>query len=218
MSVQAMRAASVRKGVVIELVSVLWMMVEAGVAVGAGIVAHSLALVAFGADSVIEWIAGVVLLWRLSLEAAGASLERVQRAERISSWMVGIALWLLAVYVVAAAAVKLWTHQAAEASAWGVGLAVASGVIMPYLSTAKKRIGQEIGSAALRADGACSIVCAYMAWTVLAGVLLTALLGWWWMDALAALGLVYFIVTEGWEAVQEARGREDACGCGCCHD
>lgn len=106
-----------------------------------------------------------------------------------------------------------------QSSYLGIGLAIASGVIMPYLSRAKKRIGSEIGSKALRADGSCSIVCAYMAWTVLAGVVLTALLGWWWIDSIAALALVYFVVKEGWEAIQEARGKEDACGCGhddCC--
>lgn len=110
---------------------------------------------------------------------------------------------------------KLFTHQGAETSFLGIGLAIASGIIMPYLSRTKKRIGSEIGSKALRSDGSCSIVCAYMAWIVLAGVVLTALLGWWWIDAIAALALVYYVVKEGWEAVQEARGKEDACGCGC---
>lgn len=88
-------AVSVKKGVTIELVSILWMIVEAGVAIGAGLLAHSLALVAFGADSIIELIAGAVLLWRLTIEASGASLERVKRAEKVSSWVVGIALLLL---------------------------------------------------------------------------------------------------------------------------
>ncbi|MCL6547849.1 MAG: cation transporter [Alicyclobacillus sp.] len=218
MSAHVSRAASVKKGVAIETVSVLWMIIEAGVAIAAGLLAHSLALVAFGADSVIELVAGAVLLWRLAIEAAGASADRVKRAEKAASWVVGVALWLLAVYIVVASADKLWVHQQVESSYLGVGLAVASSVIMPYLSRAKQRIGSEIGSKALRADGACSIVCAYMAWTVLAGLVLTALFGWWWMDAVAALALVYFVVKEGWEAIQEARGKEDACGCGhCCH-
>ena len=210
------RAVSVRRGVSIEIVSIGWMIVEAAVAVGAGLTAHSLALVAFGVDSIIELVAGTVLLWRLTIEANGASLERVQRAEKTSSWVVGTALLLLAAYIAVASIDKLWMHQGAESSYLGIGLAVASGVIMPYLSRAKKRIGVEIGSKALRADGSCSMVCAYMAWTVLAGVILTALLGWWWIDSIAALALVYYVVKEGWEAVQEARGKEDACGC--CHD
>jgi divalent metal cation (Fe/Co/Zn/Cd) transporter len=209
-------AVSVKKGVNIELVSIVWMVIEAAVAIGSGILAHSLTLVAFGADSIIELIAGAVLLWRLTIEARGASLARVNRAEKISSWVVGLALLLLAVYIVVASSTKLWTHQGAESTYVGIGLAIASGIIMPILSCLKQKIGAEIGSKALRADGACSIVCAYMAWTVLAGVVLTALFGWWWIDSIAALALVYFVVKEGWEAVQEARGKEDACGC--CHD
>lgn len=211
-------AVSVRKGVNVEIASVIWMIVEAGAAIGAGVVAHSLALVAFGADSIIELIAGIVLLWRLAVEANGASLARVKRAEKVSSWVVGVALLLLAVYIVVASGDKLWMHQGAETSYLGIALALASGIIMPYLSRVKKRIGSEIGSKALRADGSCSIVCAYMAWTVLLGVIVTALLGWWWADSIGALALVYFVVKEGWEAIQEARGKEDACGCGCCHD
>lgn len=205
---------SVRKGVNIEYASLIWMMIEAVVAISAGVIAHSLALVAFGADSVIEIVAGSVLLWRLTIEANGASLERVERAEKISSWVVGSALILLSVYIVVAAIHELWTHQGSQTSIIGVSLALVSGIIMPYLSRAKKRIGTEMGSKALRADGSCSIVCAYMAWIVLGGVALTALFGWWWIDSIAALGLVYFVFHEGWEAIEEARGVEDACSCG----
>lgn len=209
---------SVRKGVNIEIVSIIWMVIEAVVAIGSGIVAHSIALTAFGADSIIDLVAGGVLLWRLTIEARGASLVQVKRAEKISSWVVGIALLLLAVYIIVVSLAKLFAQQGAETSFTGIGLAIASGIIMPYLSRAKKRIGSEIGRKALRAYGSCSIVCAYMAWTVLAGVVLTAVLGWWWIDSIAALALVYFVVKEGWEAVQEARGVEDACSCGCHND
>jgi divalent metal cation (Fe/Co/Zn/Cd) transporter len=207
----------VKKGVIVESASVVWMVIETLVAVGAGLIAHSLSLVAFGADSVIELIAACVLLWRLLVESRGASVNRIKKAEKLSSWVVGICLLLLAVYIVVASIDKLLTHQGAESSVTGIALALASGIIMPFLSRAKKRIGTEIGSPALRADGACSIVCAYMAWTVLAGVALTAWVGWWWIDSITALALVYFVAKEGWEAIQEARGKEDACGCGGCH-
>lgn len=208
------RAVSVRQGVNIEVISITWMVIEAVVAIGAGVMAHSLALTAFGADSVIELVAGGVLLWRLTLEARGARLADVRRAEQLSSWVVGIALLSLAAYIVVASLMKLVTHQGAEASYLGVGLAMASGLIMPYLSRVKKHIGAEIGSQALRSDGSCSMVCAYMAWILLVGVALTALLGWWWIDSVAALALVYYVVKEGWEAVGEARRQEDSCDCG----
>ena len=207
---------SVRKGVNIEVISIIWMIIEAVVAIGAGVIAHSLALTAFGADSIIELVAGIVLLWRLTIESRGAGLVQIERAGKISSWVVGIALLLLAVYIIVASVFKLVTRQGAETSYLGLGLAVASGIIMPYLSRAKKRIGSEIGSKALRSDGSCSMVCAYMSWVLLAGVVLTALLSWWWIDSIAALALIYYVVREGWEAVEEARGKEDACDC--CHD
>ena len=203
------QAIQVRKGITIEVISILWMMIEAAVAIGAGITAHSLALTAFGADSVIELIAGGVLLWRLYVEASGASLARVQQAERTASWVVGSALLLLALYIAAAAAHELWVHSGADTSVLGIALSVASGLLMPVVARAKKRIGSEIGSKALQADGSCSMVCAYMAWTVLAGVTLTALFGWWWVDGVSALALLYFVVKEGWEAIQAARGVAD---------
>lgn len=212
MSVQAMQ---VKKGINIEIVSILWMIIEAAVAIGAGVAAHSLALTAFGADSIIELVAGGILLWRLYVEAGGASLERVKQAEKRAAWVVGVALLALAVYIVGMAGYDLWTRTGSKSSMLGLGLAIASGIIMPYLSRAKKAIGTQIGSKALRADGSCSIVCAYMAWTLIVGLILTALVGWWWLNALAGLALVYFVVKEGIEAIQEARGVEDACGCGC---
>lgn len=212
LSVQALQ---VKKGINIEIVSILWMIVEAAVAIGAGIAAHSLALTAFGADSIIELVASAILLWRLYVESSGASLARVKQVEKRASWVVGVALIALAVYIVVSAAYDLWTRSGSESSMLGLALAIASGIIMPYLSRAKKRIGTEIGSKALRADGSCSIVCAYMAWTLIVGLILTALVGWWWLNALAGLALVYFVVKEGIEAIQEARGVEDACGC--CH-
>jgi divalent metal cation (Fe/Co/Zn/Cd) transporter len=185
------------------------MIIEAGVAIGAGLIAHSLSLVAFGTDSIIELVAGIVLLWRLFIETRGASLERVEQAEKTASWVVGIALYLLAIYIVLAAIHDLWIRQGAESSPVGIGLAIVSTILMIYLSRAKKQIGEEIGSNALKADGSCSIVCAYMAIIVLVGVALTALFGWWWIDSIISFGLTYFVVKEGMEAIQEARGVED---------
>lgn len=119
-------AVSVRRGINIEIASIVWMVIEAVVAIGSGAVAHSLSLVAFGIDSIIEIISASVLLWRLTIEVNGASLARVKRAEKVSSWGVGVALLLLAVYIVVASADKLWTHTGAEASYLGIVLAITS--------------------------------------------------------------------------------------------
>jgi divalent metal cation (Fe/Co/Zn/Cd) transporter len=203
------RADEVKKGIAVEWISLLWMVIEASVAIGAGILAHSLSLVAFGADSVIELIAGLVLLWRLYVEQSGADARRVERAERKASWIVGVALLLLSLYILVTAIHELWTGKGAESSGIGLALTMVSAILMPLLARAKVKIGERIGSKALKADGICSIVCAYMAWTVLAGMVLTAWFGWWWADAAAALALIYFLVKEGLEAVKEAQGMED---------
>ena len=203
------RDANIRKGFNIEIFSVLWMVIEAVIAIGAGILAHSLALVVFGIDSIIELVSGFVLLWRLWVEMSGENLERVKRAEKLAMWVVGISLLLLAVYITVTAVYNLLTHSTAESSLAGIGLAFVAVFLMFYLSNAKKKIGEQIGSKALKTDGSCSIVCAYMSIILLVGVSLTALFGWWWIDAISSLGLNYFVIKEGIEAVQEARGAED---------
>ena len=181
------------------------MIVEAVAAVIAGVLAHSVALIAFGADSVIELVAGGALLWRLYVEANHASAGDIEKAEKAASWIVGIGLLLIAIYIVVASIRSLLLREGPETAPLGIGITAASSVLMPLLASSKKRIGRRIGSRALESDGSCSMVCAYMSWIVLGGVLLTAFYGWWWVDAVAALGIVYFVVHEGWEAIENAR-------------
>ena len=196
---------AVRQGLRIEAFSLGWMVVEAAIGIGVGVSAHALALQAFGVDSIIELVSGGVLVWRLFVEARGASEQRIAAAERRASGIVGWALLALAGYIVAMAVIALVTQGGAQPARLGLGLAAVSALIMPILARRKQTIGSQIGSAALAADGACSMVCAYMAWTVLMGLGLTALLGWWWLNPVAGLAVVYFIVKEGLEAVNESR-------------
>ena len=205
MSSSYTHSSQLARGIQIEWLSAVWMVIEALVALLAGILAHSIALIAFGADSVIELVAGGALLFRLYVEANGGDAEGVERAERAASWIVGIALLALAAYIVISSAVSLFTQTHPEATTLGIGIAVASSILMPFLATSKKRIGRRIGSKALVSDGSCSMVCAYMSWILLAGVGANALLGWWWADSVAALGFVWFVVHEGLEAINEAR-------------
>ena len=202
------RSSQLARGILIEWVSAVWMIIEAIAAVFAGVLAHSVALVAFGADSVIELVAGGALLFRLYVEANEGGSERVERAERVASWVVGIALLALAAYIVVSSVVSLFMQSRPEANALGIGIAVASSILMPLLAETKKRVGRRIGSKALVSDGACSMVCAYMSWILLAGVGATALLRWWWTDSIAALGFVWFVTREGLEALNEARGAD----------
>ena len=209
MSSSYTQSSQLVRGIQIEWVSAVWMVIEALVALFAGIIAHSIALVAFGADSVIELVAGGALLFRLYTEANGRDAEGVEKAERAASWIVGIALLALAAYIVISSAVSLFTKSHPEATTLGIGIAVASSILMPFLATSKKRIGRRIGSKALVSDGSCSRVCAYMSWILLAGIAATSLLGWWWADSVAALGFVWFVVREGLEAINEARESDE---------
>jgi divalent metal cation (Fe/Co/Zn/Cd) transporter len=207
------RARQLRLGVWIEAFSFVWMVVEAGIAITAGFLAHSVSLEGFGFDSIVELVAGGVLLWRLLVEQRGASLASVERAERRASWITAISLFTLALYIVADSGFSLLTRSHPQVSWWGIGLAIAAAIIMPLLWQGKLRVARHIDSAALKADAVCSVTCAYMSFTLLAGLLLNTLFGLWWADSLAALALVYFIVQEGREALHEARTGE-TCSCG----
>lgn len=208
------RRLQVRAGIQVEAITIAWMVVEAVVAIVAGILARSLLLTAFGIDSVIELVSGGILLWRLLVEATGRSMERVEQAEHRAAWVTGIGLMLLCVYVVAMAVSGAVFGTRPEASLVGIGLAVVAVLGMPVLASAKRRIARQIGSAALRGDAACSTTCAYMAGTLLVGLLLNTAFGWWWADSVAALALVYWLAREAREALQGARAGRGGCCCG----
>ena len=207
------RTGQLRLGVRIELVTIIWMTIEASIAIVTGFATHSVSLQGFGIDSIIELISGGVLLWRLRVEQRGGTTGVVERAERRAAWITAIGLFALAVYIVGDSAFAFLTRSRPEASWWGIGLAISATIVMPLLWQGKLRVARRIESAALKADAMCSITCAYMAITLLVGLLLNKFFGWWWADPLAALGLVYFIVKEGREALHEARTGETCC-CG----
>ncbi len=205
-------AADIRAGIRVEWLTIAWMTVEALVSIGAGLAARSIALIGFGADSVIELISAGALLWRLRLEpvGAGATTLRGQTAERQASRLVGWSLLLLAVYVAGQSAYDLWTHAVSESSPVGIALAATTLLVMPWLVRTKRRVASAINSPALKGDAACGVVCIYMAATLLAGLGLQAVFGWWWADPVAALGIVYFIVREGRE-VLTVQSTPDCC-------
>ena len=208
------RRGDVRAGVRIEVVTVVWMLAEAAVALAAGMLAGSVLLTAFGVDSIIELVAGGVLLWRLVTEARGGSLERVERAERRAAWVTATALILLCIYVVVTAGLGLASRTHPAESLSGIGVSAAAIVVMPLLAVRKRRLAKRLGSSALRGDATCSATCAYLAGTVLLGLFLQATLGWWWADSVAALALLFWLGREAQEAVANARSGASACSCG----
>jgi divalent metal cation (Fe/Co/Zn/Cd) transporter len=205
------RKDHVRLGIWIELITIVWMIAEAGVAISVGFATRSVSLQGFGIDSLVELLAGGILLWRLLIEQRGGSLERIEQAERRASWVTAISLFALAIYIISDSILTLLAGTRPQASWWGVGLAMAAAIVMPLLWQGKLRVARRIGSAALKADAACSVTCAYMSLTLLAGLLLNRFFGWWWADSLAAFGLVYFLIQEGREALHEARTGEACC-------
>jgi divalent metal cation (Fe/Co/Zn/Cd) transporter len=207
------RRGQLRLGIWIELIALFWMIIEASIAIAAGFATRSVSLEGFGIDSIIELVAGSILLWRLLVEMRGGSIEAVSHAERRASWITGISLFGLALYIVADSAFAFLTKNHPRVSWWGISLAIAAAIIMPLLWQGKLRVAKRIDSAALKADAVCSVTCAYMSFTLLSGLLLNTFFGLWWADALAALALVYFIVREGREALHEARTGEK-CDCG----
>ena len=189
-----------------------WLGIEAGVAIGAAVIAGSAALLGFGLDSGIEALASIIVIWRFTgTRLASPTAER--RAQR----MVAVSFYLLAPYIVVEATRALVTADRAETSIAGIVLTAGTAVLEPALGLAKRRIGARLGSAATAGEGAQNLLCAYLALAVLAGLLANTLFGAWWLDGVVALGIAGWAVVEGRRAWA---GRECACatqpGAHCC--
>jgi divalent metal cation (Fe/Co/Zn/Cd) transporter len=190
------RATDAARGRRLEYFTLGWNVIEAVLAIGAGVVAGSIALVGFGADSVIESLSGAVLLWRLQSHEADEARER--RALKLVGW----SFMVLAAYVAFEAGRDLLRHEPPETSLVGIGLAVASMVVMPLLARAKRRVAARLASRALAADSRQTDLCAWLSAILLGGLGLNALWGWWWADPVAALVMVPIIAREGFVALR----------------
>lgn len=205
-----LRPAAVRRGRQLEYFTISYNSLEGLIAVFAGLVAGSIALVGFGFDSLIEVTSGSVLLWRLH---ADVNEQRREQVEAISLRIVGALFVLLALYVTYDSVKSLIRHETPEESVVGIVLAAVSLVIMPLLVRAKRKVARAINSGALMADSRQTELCTYLSAILMVGLLLNATLGWWWADPVAALVMVPIIVKEGIEAL---RG-ETCCDEGPCH-
>ena len=193
------RQAVAHQGKRLEYFTIAWNSLEGLVAVIAGTVAGSISLVGFGIDSFIEVTSGATLLWRMSVDA---DENRRERNEKVSLRIVGLCFISLGVYISYESVSDLVTHKAAEHSIPGIVLACVSLIVMPILSRAKRRVGEALGSAAMRADAKQTDFCVYLSAILLAGLLLKAAVGWWWADPIAALVMVPLIAKEGAEAMK----------------
>jgi divalent metal cation (Fe/Co/Zn/Cd) transporter len=201
------RTSVVARGRRLEYLTIAWNGFEAAVALIAGLLAGSVALIGFGLDSIIETTSAVILLWRLRADRHPAQRER---SEQLARRLVGICFLLLAAYVALESAHALWTRERAARSIAGILIAIAAVIVMPLLGRAKRRVAAELGSRALHSDSRQADFCAYLSAILLVGLLLNTLFGWWWADPAAALVMVPFIAREG---AQGLRGEAcDDCG------
>jgi divalent metal cation (Fe/Co/Zn/Cd) transporter len=181
---------------------IAWHFIEFGIAVGAGIAASSIALIGFGADSLIEALAGFVVVWLFT----GSRLHS-PTAERRAQQLIATSFFVLAVYITAESIRTVVGGTHPETSWVGIGLAAFTAVTMPLLALAKRRVGNKLHSAAAVKEASQTTLCAYLSIALLIGLLANALVGWWWADPAAALVIAAIAVREG---------RESWRGEGCC--
>jgi divalent metal cation (Fe/Co/Zn/Cd) transporter len=201
------RQAVAQRGKRLEYFTIGWNSLEGLVAVIAGAIAGSISLVGFGIDSFIEVTSGVTLLWRMTVDA---DVQMRERNEKLSLRIVGVCFVALAAYIAYESASDLFGKKAPERSIPGIILACVSLVVMPLLSRAKKKVGDELRSAAMHADAKQTDFCVYLSAILLSGLVLNAAFGWWWADPGAALIMVPLIVKEGFDGIK-GKGCCDSC-------
>jgi divalent metal cation (Fe/Co/Zn/Cd) transporter len=187
------------RGKRLEYFTIGWNTLEGMVAVVAGALAGSISLLGFGIDSFIEVTSGTVLLWRMSVDADALKRER---NEMLSLRIVGVCFLALALYIGYESVSDLVSRKAPEHSIAGIVLACVSLVVMPVLSRAKKKVATGLGSSAMHADAKQTDFCVYLSAILLIGLLLNAMLGWYWADPLAGLIMVPIIAKEGFDGIR----------------
>src|SRR2546427_3927904 len=201
----ASRADAVRLALLLTYITLGWMTIEGAASLLLGWASKSLLLEAFGIDSVIELFSAAVLLWRLRVESSDtATSEHVKLVERRAARLVGYSLYALVAYVVLNSGYGLFiakritdTHE----SIWGILIGAVAKVGMPILAGYKLKVAARLNSRALRADAVESITCGYLSIVLMIGLAATWLLGWWWLDSVAALALIPFLIREARAAI-----------------
>ena len=200
--------------------SLAWMTAEGAIAITAGIVAGSVALVGFGLDSVVEGVASVVIIWRFSSSRAFS-----HAAETRAQKLVAAQFFLLAPYVAFESVKALASGEHPDVSYLGIGLSIGSVIFMPVLGVAKQRLADQLGSAATKGEGRQNMLCAYLAAALLGGLMANALFGAWWLDPVVGLLIAAVAVREGQEAwrgegccVSSPLPADAACHDDCCSD
>ncbi len=199
------RSEDIQLALLLTYITLGWMTIEGAASLLLGWASKSLLLEAFGIDSVVELFSAGVLLWRLRVEAMGnADGARVENVERRAARLVGYTLYLLVVYVICNSAYGLFiAHRVTDTheSVWGILIGLVAKIGMPILAEFKLKVAARLNSRALRADAIESITCGYLSIVLMVGLAATWLFGWWWLDSVAALALIPFLIKEGRAAI-----------------
>ena len=199
------RAADLQLVLLLTYITLGWMTIEGAASLLLGWASKSLLLEAFGIDSVVELFSAGVLLWRLRAEAnRNADETRVGDVERRAARLVGYTLYLLVLYVICNSAYGLFVaHRVTDTheSVWGILIGLVAKIGMPILAGFKLKVAARLDSRALRADAIESITCGYLSIVLMVGLAATWLFGWWWLDSVAALALIPFLIKEGRAAI-----------------
>src|SRR5437773_11177244 len=205
------RSDDVRFALLLTYITIGWMTIEGAASLLLGWASNSLLLEAFGIDSVIELFSAGVLLWRLRIEASGRADEaRIETVEQRASRLVGYTLYFLVAYIVFNSAYGIFVaHRVTDTheSAWGILIGLVAKIGMPILAGYKLKVAARLNSRALRPDAIEAITCGYLSIVLMIGLAATRILGWWWLDSVAALALIPFLIKEARAAIEG----EDAC-------
>lgn len=198
---------STKLALALVIATLIYNAIEAIIALYLGTDSESILLFGFGLDSIIECSASLAVLYRLYIQARGASMELLERTESLVHKYVGLTFLLLAAFIAIQSSWILWKAMIPEESFWGIILAILSLVIMPLIAWLKFRTARKIKSKALEAEAKETLVCAMLSLTLLIGLLANSIAGWWWADPVAALLMIPWLVREGLAALR---------GEGCC--
>lgn len=202
------RQRLLKRGRYVETASLLYNAVEVGVSLTAGFLTGSAALISWGLDSTVEGVSAATLIWRLHREEAGISRGDLARRKRVALSVVAAAFWIVVAFIPYEAASRFVSRQAPGFSWLGIGILVMAIVVNPFLAWGKYRYGKKLEAPALKYDAKDTLICQYQTLVVLAGLILTETMGWWWADPVAALAIVPYVAWEGIEATRDAWGME----------
>ncbi|WP_067931022.1 cation transporter [Alicyclobacillus kakegawensis] len=211
------RARWLSQAIAWETASLIWIGAESVLSLWAARRHGGMALSAFGIDSAIELLSGLCLLarlvweWRRPKDARAVGVLPVERATAV---VVGACLLVLALWIAWGAGAVTALRSRSSPSALGLAVAAVSSLLTPWLAGAKRRLGRQLDSAALRADAACTLTCAFMAWLLLGGQALQRVGGWWWVDPLASAAICVLILHEAWESLEAGLWRRHGHGHG----